>query len=64
MNSIHEQKYKIESEFHIIIRRLVHPQAKDYYDEERENKIIVKSKICFLKCGIYSDWDFAFQRHL
>lgn len=46
MNSIHEQKYKIESEFHIIIRRLVHPQAKDYYDEERENKIIIKSKTC------------------
>ena len=48
MNSIHEQKYKIESEFHIIIRRLVHPQAKDYYDEERENKIIIKSKTYLL----------------
>ena len=48
MNSIHEQKYKIESEFHIIIRRLVHPQAKDYYDEERENKIIIRSKTYLL----------------
>jgi hypothetical protein len=32
-------------EAYCLIRRLIHPQTKDYYDEESENKIIEKSNI-------------------
>jgi len=41
---IQKQKNDIEKEIRIIVRKLIHPQAKDHYDEETEAKIIAKCK--------------------
>ena len=44
MNTVHEEKKQIEEEVQAMIKRLIHPQTKDYFDEEQEKKIIDKSE--------------------
>ena len=48
MNDLYEQKEKINFESMMMVKKLIHPQVKDYYDVETENKIIAK---CKYKCG-------------
>ena len=44
MTTISEQKHKVEIEVQIVIKRLIHPQAKEDFDEQVEGRIIIKSK--------------------
>lgn len=48
MGTLNDQKHKVEIEVQIVIKKLVHPQAKEDYDEEVETKIILKSNLIFL----------------
>lgn len=44
MLTLHEERAKIELEIRQSVHNLIHPQAKEYYAEETEAKIIQKSK--------------------
>lgn len=41
---IQETKIQIQNEISDIIKQLVHPQTKEYYDNNTEDKIVSKSK--------------------
>jgi hypothetical protein len=43
METMQKTQQERSQEAHTVIRKLIHPQAKDYYDEDSENKIIGKS---------------------
>ena len=45
MEKVQKAQQVLTQEAYTIIRKLIHPQTKDYYDEEAENKIIQKSNI-------------------
>ena len=49
MNEIKKERFKIESEVYWVVKKLIHPQAKDYYSEEKESKIIEKSMSLLIK---------------
>ena len=61
MQNIHDDNLRVNKELRKTIRCLVHPQAKDSYDEDTEDKVIDKSNS--LRNLHFSNRNFGFKRN-